>query len=244
MAGNTLDEPEQDMDLRILQVGALPLEGEQAFRIVLQTTRGEIEGILHAVEGGTSAMVCVGGAMGGVDGPAGTLYGRLPELLAEGQVTVLRLNYRHPNNFLECVLDTLAGCSFLQGIGATALALAGHSFGGAVVVRAGQIHPRVSGVVAFAPQVYGTQEVQELGKPLLLVHGTGDNILPHLASEDIYGRARDPKQIVLFEEDDHMLSRAGGRLDAIVTDWLLARFRGDPAESGRTEIAASDAAAT
>lgn len=237
------DEPPgepPDLDLRILQVAARPLEGplegEPAYRILLRTTRGEIGGILHPVEGGTSALVCVGGAMGGLDGPAQRLYARLPAILVEGRVTVLRLDYRRPNDFLECVLDTLAGCSFLQGVGASELALVGHSFGGAVVVRAGQLSALVRGVVALAPQTYGTQDVAQLGKPLLLVHGTADGILSAMASEEIYRRAAEPRRIVLFEDEDHAFSSAGVRLDELLREWLFARFAGLPMESGRTEL--------
>ncbi|HMO95814.1 MAG TPA: hypothetical protein PKD27_06805, partial [Tepidiformaceae bacterium] len=124
MPGNMWDEsePPQDLDLRLLRVGAAPLNDDgTVLQVRLETTRGTIEGILHPVEGGTGAVVCVGGAMGGLDGPADKLYERLAGLLAPSRVTVLRLNYREPNNFEECVLDTLAGCSFLRGIGAAEL---------------------------------------------------------------------------------------------------------------------------
>src|SRR5436189_3263011 len=95
-----------------------PGDSPDVFRVLLDTTRGQINGLVHPVEGGTGAVVCVGGAMGGLNGPADGLYGRLAGLLAADGVTVLRLDYRQPNNFEECVLDTLAGCSFLKGIGA------------------------------------------------------------------------------------------------------------------------------
>ncbi|HNO66812.1 MAG TPA: hypothetical protein PKK39_10735, partial [Tepidiformaceae bacterium] len=121
MPGNMWDEPEepaQDLDLRVLRVAAQPLDGPDTLRVRLETTRGPIEGILHPVEGGTTAVVCVGGARGGLDGPADSLYARLPLLLSSAKVTVLRVEYRKPNDFEECVLDALAGCSFLKGIGA------------------------------------------------------------------------------------------------------------------------------
>ena len=49
--------------------------------------------------------------MGGVEGPADSLYARLPLLLSSAKVTVLRIEYRKPNDFEECVLDALAGHS-------------------------------------------------------------------------------------------------------------------------------------
>ncbi len=233
MPGNMWDDdtPDQeepaDLDLRLLRVAAQPADTPGTFRIMLDTTRGEIEGVLHAVEGGTSAIVCVGGAMGGIDGPADGLYGRLPELLESSAVTVLRLNYRKPNEFEECVLDVLAGCSFLKGIGATDLALIGHSFGAAVVIKAGELAPLVRAVVSLSPQLYGTRQVEQLGKPLLLVHGMADNILSHEASEDIYRRAVEPKRIVLLADAGHSLIQAKDEVDALLAEWLRANLSGD-----------------
>ncbi|WP_322795691.1 dienelactone hydrolase family protein [Tepidiforma sp.] len=238
MPGNMwddLDEPE-DLDLRILRVAAAPLDDAlTAIRIRLETTRGPIDGILHPVEGGTAAVVAVGGAMGGVDGPADRLYERLPGLLAPGRVTVLRLDYRQPNVFEECVLDVLAGCSFLRGIGADELALVGHSFGGAVVIKAAGLQPAVRGVVAMSPQLYGTQDVDTLGRPLLLIHGMSDAVLSHEASEDIYRRAAEPKRIALFAEAGHSLIQAKDRIDALLADWLPAALAGTPGPGGREE---------
>ena len=229
------EEPQQDLDLRLLRVGAQPLDDSGALRILLETTRGQIEGVLHPVEGGTSAVICVGGAMGGLDGPADRLYARLPLLLSSAKVTVLRLEYRKPNDFEECVLDALAGCSFMKGIGATDLALVGHSFGGAVVIKAGELHDLVRGVASLSPQLYGTRQVENLNRPLLLVHGMADTILSHEASEDIYRRAMEPKRIVLYAEAGHSLIQAQHQIDDLLADWLPARLGGVPEAGGREE---------
>ena len=227
--------PQQDMDLRILSVGGSPGPDERSMNVVIQTTRGDITGILHPVEGGTGAVVCVGGAMGGVKGPANSLYERLPALLEEAKATVLRVEYRKPNDFEECVLDALAGCSFLKGIGATDIVLVGHSFGGAVVIRAGELFPLVTGVVSMSPQLHGTRQVENLGKPLLLVHGMSDTILDHEASEDIYRRAREPKRIVLYAEAGHSLIQAADQIDALLQAWIPARLMDQAMEGGREE---------
>ena len=238
---NMWDEPEaatpQDLDLRILRVSAAPVPNEEAALFVrLETTRGNLDGILHPVEGGTTAVVCVGGAMGGLDGPADRLYARLPALLAPAGVTVLRVEYRTPNSFEECVLDALAGCSFLKGIGAGGVVLVGHSFGGAVVIKAGEIAPVVQAVVSMSTQLYGTHEVERLGKPLLLVHGTTDSVLSHEASEDVYRRASDPRQIVLYADTGHSLIQARAEIDQLLAEWIPARLSGVPVESGRSEV--------
>ncbi len=238
---NMWDEPEaapkQDLDLRILRVSAAPVPKEEGTLFVrLETTRGNLDGILHPVEGGTTAVVCVGGAMGGLDGPADRLYARLSTILGPAGVTVLRLEYRTPNNFEECVLDALAGCSFLKGIGAAGVVLVGHSFGGAVVIKAGELAPSAVGVVSMSTQLHGTQEVERLGKPLLLVHGTTDSVLSHEASEDVYRRADDPKHIVLLSDTGHSLIQAKAEIDALLGDWIPARLSGVRMDSGRSEV--------
>ena len=239
MAGNMWDEAQTagaDVELRVLRVGAAPTETEGVLRILLETTRGEIEGILHPVEGGTGAIVCVGGAMGGLDGPADGLYGRLAEALEPDGVTVLRLNYRRPNEFQECVADVLAGCSFLKGIGAMDLVLVGHSFGGAVVIKAAEIGGAVVAVASLSPQLFGTREVNRLDKPLLLVHGMADNVLSHEASEDIYRRAAEPKRIVLYGQAGHSLIQAKDEVLELLRGWIPDRLAGITMHGGRDEF--------
>lgn len=219
--------PDADLDLKLLRVSAAPGPNPDSFLIRLETSRGQIEGILHAVEGGSGAVVCVGGAMGGIEGPANGLYGRLPALLADAKLTVLRINYREPNKFEECVLDALAGCSFLKGIGASAVVLVGHSFGGAVVIKAGELAPIVRAVVSMSPQLYGTRQVEQLDKPLLLVHGMDDKILSHEASEDIYRRANEPKRMVLLAGAGHSLSESKDEVERLLASWIPEQLDGD-----------------
>jgi fermentation-respiration switch protein FrsA (DUF1100 family) len=61
-------------------------------------------------------------------------------------------------------------------------------------------------------------------KPLLLIHGTADNILSHQSSELIYGRAQEPKRLMLFEGADHRMSGKGDELFALVEEWLVTRI--------------------
>ena len=237
-------EPE-DLTLSLHNVTAAPGSTPDSLDVVLQTSRGEIPGVFHPVQGGSGAVICAGGAMGGLDGPAGGLFVRLPGLLLPRKVSVLRLDYREPNAFEECVLDILAGCSFLKGIGATDAVLVGHSFGGAVVVKAGALHPLVRAVASLSPQLYGTRQVEELDRPLLLVHGSADEVLDSEASEDIYRRAADPKQLVIYGDAGHSLGSVAEALDELVATWVEARLLGEPMDSGRTvEWPANDAEGT
>ena len=241
MSSNMWDEPSEppapsgDLDLRIQRVAVAPTDDARAMRILIETSRGEIQGMFHPVEVGTGAVVCVGGALGGIDGPADRLYARLPAELEGNTVTVLRLEYRHPNQFEECVLDVLAGCSLLKGIGATAVILVGHSFGGAVVIKAGELSPIVRAVASLSTQLYGTREVESLGKPLLLVHGMEDSVLEHAASEDVYRRALEPKRLVLYADAGHSLIQAKEALTELLVEWIPARLAGARMETGRND---------
>ncbi len=209
---------DRDLELQIEQVGAHPEPGGN-LRMMLRTTRGEIRGILHPCASEPAAAVYVGGAMGGFEGPANDLYGRLADRLRPAMST-LRVHYRQPGEFTECVLDVMAGVSFLRAVGAGDIALVGHSFGGAVVIKAGELSPFVTGVAALSPQLYGTRTVGRLGKPLLLVHGMRDGVLDHAASEDIHARAAEPKRLVLYAEADHSLNRCAAALEDLLATWL------------------------
>jgi hypothetical protein len=222
-----VSDDDADLELSIQQVAAHP-EEDGNLRVLLQTTRGEIRAVLHPCPNAPGAAVYVGGALGGFEGPANDLYRRLANRLRP-VISGLRLHYRQPGEFQECVLDVMAGVSFLKGVGAGDVALAGHSFGGAVVIKAGELSPHVTGVVAMSSQLFGTRTVERLGKPLLLVHGMRDGILDYTASEDIYARAVEPKRIVLYAEADHSLAQAATELEELLAGWLPSVVRGPAA---------------
>jgi len=192
-----------------------------ARRVRLVTTHGKISMMLHAVEKAEGAILCVGGAGGSLDGPA-MLYPRLGlEMRALGY-TVLRLGYRIPGEMPECVLDTMAGLSFLKGIGHRRVALIGHSFGGGVVIATATLNPLAVAVVAISSQLDGAQNVNQLSpRPLLLIHGGADTVLRDESSRLIFERACEPKTLKLFPGADHGLTQAGEEVFALVKQWLL-----------------------
>jgi len=226
------DEPaesgaDEDLELSIQTVAAHP-EPDGNLRVLIATTRGEIRAMLHPCGDAPGAVIYVGGAMGGFEGPASGLYGRLAGRLRD-RMSGLRIHYRQPGEFMECVLDVLAGVSFLRGFGAGPIALVGHSFGGAVVIKAGELSDAVAGVAALSSQLYGTRTVERLGKPLLVVHGMRDAILDHAASEDIHARAAEPKRLVLYADADHLLTQVADELDELLASWLIERVGDAPA---------------
>jgi fermentation-respiration switch protein FrsA (DUF1100 family) len=209
---------DDDLTLAIEQAAAHP-EPDGTVRVLLTTTRGEIRGVLHPSPARPGAVIYVGGALGGFEGPAGDIYPRLARRLLP-TMSGLRLHYRQPGEFQESVLDVLAGVSFLRGVGAGPIALVGHSFGGAVVIKAGELSGAVVGVAALSSQLYGTRTVERLGKPLLLAHGMHDRILDYAASEDIHARAHEPKRLVLYADADHLLSQCAPELEELLAGWL------------------------
>ncbi len=198
-----------------------PHEGEAGQGLVFRTSRGDVPAILHQAEDSQLAAIYVCGAGGGFGGPAGGVYARLGESLREKGITGMRLNYRQPNVFPECVLDLLAGVMFLQKKDYGPVALVGHSFGGAVVVAAGAASRHVCGVAALASQTYGANMASLLSpKRLLVVHGKNDTRLPFSCGVQIYDWAQEPKQLVLYEGAEHRLQECGEELEALLEQWI------------------------
>ncbi|MGH7987847.1 MAG: alpha/beta hydrolase [Candidatus Binataceae bacterium] len=210
------------LDLRIL--GFDP--GDEiagARKIMLRTSRGEIPLVMHAAQSPARAVLCVSGAIGGFDGPA-MLYPRLGLELPAADFGVLRLNYRKPNDFDECLIDALAALTFLKGVGYNRVAIIGHSFGGAIAINAGTLSDSVTTVVAVSSQLAGAHVVANLKpRPLLLLHGTADTVLPDECSKLLYQRASEPKTLKLFDGAEHRLSEVREELFAIVRAWLLEK---------------------
>jgi pimeloyl-ACP methyl ester carboxylesterase len=213
---------DEQVDMRIL--GVEP--GEEiagARRLELRTTRGAIPVIVHAVETTPRAVLCVSGAIGGFDGPA-RLYPQLGLELPSQSFAVARMNYRIPNDFDECLLDTLATLTFLKSLGSARATLIGHSFGGAVAINAGTLSPVVTTVIAISSQLAGAHPVADLSpKPLLLIHGTADTTLPDQCSRMLYERAGEPKVLKLFDGADHRMNPAGDELFVLVRDWIIEK---------------------
>ena len=246
------DGPDDDFSLRITQVQARPHPVEEGkpdplrLELRLGTSRGEISALLDVSEGQPGAVVFCSGAMGGaheVIGPGGRVYERLAGELPGQGVSTLRFHYRMAGG----VRGMRAGCaggvlvSGRRGRGADRA-------GGALVRRGGGDQggadlPSVCGVVSLSPQLFGTRQVEQLGKPLLLVHGTADGILHHAASEDIYKRAQDPKRLVLIPDGGHGLAEdpetVHRELSGFIRQLAGPRSKGGVAEG---EDAGSDAA--
>jgi alpha-beta hydrolase superfamily lysophospholipase len=204
--------------LRSVVHGPTDDDGEH---VTLETDRGAIACRFHPAASGDATVVWVFGAGGGLGGPAGGLYPRLAGQLAPEGVASLRLDYRRPGELAECVFDTLVGIAYVGTRGCRRVVLVGHSFGGAVVITAGALSEAVIAVAALSSQTYGTGTVGSLApRPLLLLHGSADEVLPDRASRDIYARAKEPKQLKLYPGCRHGLDQCRDELDRDLLGWI------------------------
>lgn len=208
--------------VREVRSRALP-EGVAGEGLGLLTDRGEVRAILHRATGSRRGVIWVCGARGGFGGPASGLYAQLAEELTGQGISSLRLDYRYPNAFPDCVTDLLAGIAYFADNGCGPVALVGHSFGGAVVIAAGAFSLDVAGVVSLSPQTYGANVAGLLSpKPLLVVHGKSDTRLPYSCGQQIYQWAKEPKQLVLYDGAGHRLEQCREELAALLTGWIPA----------------------
>jgi dienelactone hydrolase len=206
--------------------------------MTLDTPEGRIAVRLHAAEQPHGGGVMVGGAGGGMHGPS-NIYAELAEQVRAEGITTLRIDYRAPNDLAACVYDTLAAVAALVQMQIPRIVLVGWSFGGAVVITAGAQTERVVGVATVASQTHGTGAVSQLApRSLLLIHGTGDSVLPDRCSRDLYARAGEPKEIVLYPGDDHGITHHRSELLEALSHWTT-RVLADPGDASDRETNAT-----
>jgi pimeloyl-ACP methyl ester carboxylesterase len=169
-------------------------------------------------------VIMMGGAMGGLLGPAEGLYPDLGSSLLDQGVSTVRLGYRTPNDLDACVHDVVAVAELAVRGGAERVILVGHSFGGAVAVRGGiALDPYVAGVVTLATQSAGCEVAEQLRPtPLVLYHGDRDELLPVAASEIVSELA--DGDLTVIEGTGHLMLEAGTTLRLELGEWIPERF--------------------
>jgi pimeloyl-ACP methyl ester carboxylesterase len=191
------------------------------------TMRGLLSVLWHGDPDAEAAVVLGGGAMGGLLGPADGFFHWLGEELAPAGsgFGVLRVGWRQPNDLDLCTLDLLAVADLAARAGAERFVCGGHSFGGAIAVRAAMaIGEWVRGVVTFATQSGGCEGAGALVAPLLAYHGDRDEILPLVCSHAVAELSGGPSEVVVCKGAGHLLTEAGDQLRADVPAWIRERL--------------------
>lgn len=180
----------------------------------------------YSAEGARRGVVLVGGIGGGWDSPARSLYPRLAEQLQDMGIAAARVHFRDPRHLEKATRDVLRVLEHLTDQGVRAAAVVGHSFGGAVAIRAALLGD-VACVVTLATQNQGAQNVADLpaATALLLIHGERDPILRPSASEDLHRRAHHPKRLVLIPDAGHGLDEAAEQVYGETLAWIVAHLR-------------------
>jgi hypothetical protein len=197
-------------------------------KIVVPSRDGSIAAMWHAPldERSRGAVLCVGGFDGGFDGPAEGIYGDLAEALPEQGIGVLRLDFRvktSPGPIDDGTIDVLAGIDWLAEQGVERVALIGHSYGGAIVLRAAFRSDVVAGTCALSTQTMGIEpeEVRSLAPhPLLLIHGGADWRLPPRLSEWVYTLAGEGRELHILNGATHSLRQRRDDLWVLLLDWV------------------------
>jgi pimeloyl-ACP methyl ester carboxylesterase len=196
---------------------------------------GHVAGFLHMPAGfiapapqhhHRTAAILLSGAGGGVVGPS-SIYLSLAAKLAAlpTGIPALRLDYRYPARNKYCVDDVRAAISYMQvTYGLDRFVLIGWSFGGAPVFTLGGSDDRIIGCATIASQTADTEGIRRLAPtPVLLMHGTADRTLSPSCSERLYEMYGDKgnRQIHLFNDDDHALSRHAKTAEVMLMDFIV-----------------------
>lgn len=195
--------------------------------VVLDSARGPVETHHYTVPNATRAALWVGGVGGGFDTPARDLYPRLCRRLRDRGIPSLRVRFRRSTSLPDAVADLLEGVEYLRRHSAAAVALTGHSFGGAVAIQTALSAPDVvRTVVTLASQGFGAEGIANLHCPVLLIHGEADDVLPPRCSLLLHRLAHEPKRLVLMPGAGHGLDETAEAVCREVEDWIVCQLGG------------------
>ena len=222
MTGGDASAPLDRLDVLAVQEQQVD---DQLVQVEVYTMSGLLSLWWHGPRDAERVVVACGGAMGGTLGP-GRLYHGLGRALAPDGIGTIRVDYRVPNDLPSCTHDAAAAADWAARSGARRIVTVGHSFGGAVAIRlAVALGEHCAGVVTVATQSAGCEPADQLdGTPLLLVHGSRDELLPVQASEMVRMLAGGG-ELDVVEGAGHLFDEHEAYLHTRVTEWLGTIWR-------------------
>ena len=194
---------------------------------------GSLEGLINAKPDGTPRAIAVLGHP--LPTAGGTLHTKVvfhaAKALARIDVPVLRFNFRG--------VGRSAG-SFADGAGeqedfraaldfmtkrypeVRRVWCGGMSFGSWVAMAVGASDARVSALIGIACPVnkYDYSAVIASGKPVFLVHGERDELIPHKEIRKFYAQLPEPKELVIIDAADHLFDGKASEVGDAIEDLL------------------------
>lgn len=102
---------------------------------------------------------------------------------------------------------------------------AGMSFGSWIAASVAAGDPRVTAVVLVAPPVdrYDYSALATAGKPVFIVHGEDDELIPVKDVRKFYASLAEPKELATIEHANHLFegrtALVGDAVEGLVADW-------------------------
>jgi alpha/beta superfamily hydrolase len=99
---------------------------------------------------------------------------------------------------------------------------AGASFGSYVALAAGAADERVCALIAVAPPVdrYDFSAVKSAGKPVFIVHGEEDELIPVTLVREFYAQLTEPKELIVIDRANHLFEGQTGEVGDALEELL------------------------
>jgi uncharacterized protein len=101
----------------------------------------------------------------------------------------------------------------------------GFSFGSWIALSTGAADPRVTTLLGVAPPVsrYDFDAVGRSTKPKFFIHGEFDEVCSLKQVQQFYGRAEEPKELIVIDAADHLFdgktTEVGAAIEDLLGDW-------------------------
>jgi alpha/beta superfamily hydrolase len=184
---------------------------------------GPLEGLINESASGKVRAVAV--LAHPLPSAGGTLHTKpvfhTAKALARIGCSVLRFNFRAADRSGD---EFLAALDFMtsRNPNVTRVWAAGVSFGAWVAMTAGAGDSRVTALIGIAPPVhmYDFSPVIAAAKPVFLIHGEFDELVPLKEVRRFYGRLAEPKELVVIDGADHLFDGKVTEVGDAVEDLL------------------------